>query len=126
MDFKNKNVIITGASSGLGEEIAYQFSKKGANLILLARRIDELNRVKNKCLQYTNSVEIYSVDVSKIEEIDQFIKKVDEIGEIDVLINNAVIAEMKYADEFTKDEIESMFKVNTLNQIYLTTEIVKK
>ena len=126
MDLKNKNVIITGASSGLGEEIAYQFSKKGANLILLARRIEELNRVKNKCLQYTNSVEVCSIDLSKIEEIEKFIQKVDEIGEIDILINNAGLSEMKYADEFTKDEIEYMFKVNTLNQIFLTTEIVKK
>ena len=65
MNLKNKNVIITGASSGLGEEVAYQLSKQGANLILLARRMNELERVREKCLKNTENVKIFSVDVSE-------------------------------------------------------------
>lgn len=126
MNLKNKNVIITGASSGLGEEVAYQLSKQGANLILLARRMNELERVREKCLKNTENVKIFSVDVSEKEQIRKFLDELEEINNIDVFVSNAGFAQMKYADEFEMDEIEYMFKVNTVGSIMLSTEIAKR
>lgn len=126
MNLKNKNVIITGASSGLGEEVAYQLSKQGANLILLARRMNELERVREKCLKNTENVKIFSVDVSEKEQIRKFLDELEKINNIDVFVSNAGFAQMKYADEFEMDEIEYMFKVNTVGSIMLSTEIAKR
>jgi NADP-dependent 3-hydroxy acid dehydrogenase YdfG len=52
MDFKDKIVWITGASSGIGEALAYAFARQGAKLVLSARRESELNRVADACRSY--------------------------------------------------------------------------
>ena len=53
MNFKNKVVVITGASSGIGEATAEQFAKKGANIVLVARRKDKLDEVEKKLSKYS-------------------------------------------------------------------------
>src|ERR1700712_1042371 len=63
MDFKHKTVWITGASSGIGEALAYALSFRGANLILSGRRTDELERVQMSC-KYPDQVKILPLDLS--------------------------------------------------------------
>ena len=55
MNFKNKVIVITGASSGIGEAAAEQFAKKGANIVLVARRKDKLEEVEKKLSKYFSS-----------------------------------------------------------------------
>src|SRR5688572_20909141 len=88
--FENKVVWITGASSGIGEALAYTFAKKGAKLILSARREDELKRVAANCQLPTTNCLILPFDVSKYEEAEANTKQVlAHFGQVDILVNNA-------------------------------------
>ena len=60
---KNKTVIITGASSGIGEATAYAFAKQGANVVLAARNLDKLQAVKQRCEQFGVQVLVVKCDV---------------------------------------------------------------
>ena len=90
MNFKNKVVVITGASSGIGEAAALKFSKKGAKIVLVARRKDKLLEVENKIKEFSQSTLVCQCDVSNKEEVDLMSKIVlDKFGRIDILVNNA-------------------------------------
>jgi len=65
VDFKNKVILITGASSGIGKETAIQFAKLGANIVLVARRKDKLEQVANELKDFHTSVLVCQCDVSK-------------------------------------------------------------
>ena len=90
MNFKNKVVIITGASSGIGEATAIKFSKKGANVVLVARRKEKLLEVQKKLSNFSGLSLVCQCDVSDKEQVNQMSKKVvNEFGRVDVLVNNA-------------------------------------
>ncbi len=85
-----KTVIITGASSGIGEAGAKKLAEAGAHICLVARRQDELERVKKEIEAAGGKAWIYPADLSKETEIDAVIKQIlAEHPRIDVLINNA-------------------------------------
>lgn len=66
----NKVVWVTGASSGIGEALAYELSKKGSRLILSARRKDELERVKNNCTGPKENIKVLAFDVIRSTSSD--------------------------------------------------------
>lgn len=92
--FKRKVVWITGASSGLGEALAYQFARSGARLILSSRRRDELERVKSRCVSLmqngsASDVMILPLDLSKSDAFEQAVNAAQQaFGQIDVMIHN--------------------------------------
>lgn len=89
---KNSIVWLTGASSGIGEHLAYQLAEKGAKLILSARRKEELERVKANCKSET--VEILTLDLEDSFSLKQRAKESGTIfGEVDILINNGGISQ---------------------------------
>ena len=86
MDFKNKVILITGASSGIGKETAIQFAKLGANIILVARRKDKLEQVENELKKFHISTLVCQCDVSKKDQVEQMSKIVlEKFGSIDIL-----------------------------------------
>ncbi|KAK9073592.1 hypothetical protein SSX86_007916 [Deinandra increscens subsp. villosa] len=89
-----KVVLITGASSGIGEHLAYEYAKLGARLALVARREERLNVVAGKAeAMGSPKVIVIKADVSKIEDCKRFVDQtVDHFGRLDCLINNAGIA----------------------------------
>ena len=124
-DLINKTVLITGASSGIGQETAYKLATRGANLILTARRVDRLEAVKNQCKKIgTGQVVIFPMDIGQAEHIDrllQFIKKKEII--VDVLINNAGFG---YAGSFVEmdfQKVHALFQVNVFGLMYLTQRV---
>lgn len=107
LNFKNKWVLITGASSGLGYEIARQLAKKEkANLIVTARRTDRLKQLKKEIQSFGETrVEMMTVDLSQTEEVEKLIKDSVEIADIYAVINNAGVTyygktEIKHMDTF--------------------------
>ena len=93
MDFKNKVVLITGASSGIGKQTAIEFAKLGSIIILVARRKDKLEQVENELKQFNVTTLVCSCDVSKKDQVEIMSKNVlEEFNSVDILINNAGFA----------------------------------
>ena len=89
--FNNKTIWITGASSGIGRSLTIQLAKLGAKLVITARRKEELEKVKLEC--GNAEVHIHPFDLSDLDNLDEFSNSVQkEIGDIDILINNAGIS----------------------------------
>ena len=110
--------LVTGASSGIGRDIARELSKKGYDLVLVARDLDKLNEVK---AELKTNVEVVCMDISKVENCKQIHEKYKDI---DILVNNAGFGDCGY---FTKTKLEkeiSMIETNivayhTLTKLYL-------
>ncbi|TDZ83449.1 Fatty acyl-CoA reductase [Mycobacteroides salmoniphilum] len=87
---KDKRVLITGASSGIGEEAAYQFGKLGAKVIVVARREDLLNEVAARITAAGGTADAIACDLSDLDAIDKLVEIVNERhGGLDILVNNA-------------------------------------
>lgn len=125
MDLPKKVVWITGASSGIGEALAYEFNKKGAKVILSARREEELQRVKENCANSDESVRIIPLDLS---DKDSLPGKADEalkqFGTIDILINNGGISQRAYAIDTTIETIRKVMEVNFFGSVGLTKALL--
>jgi short-subunit dehydrogenase len=93
MTFEGKAIWITGASSGIGEALAYEWSKLGARLILSARRESELERVKAACA-HSECCTVVPLDLSRQEEIETTADRLlQQFGAIDILVNNGGISQ---------------------------------
>lgn len=116
------NIFITGASSGIGEYVAYEYAKDGVHLALCARRKEKLDHTANKCREMGAKVTTYSVDVtdqhSTKESIDDFLSK---INRIDLVIANAGLGEL---DALHKGNPTMMNKVINVNVIGVQNTIV--
>ena len=89
-DLKGRVAVISGASSGLGKQMAEGFAKQGANLVLLARRIERLEESKKQLEQYGVKVVPIKCDVTLTEDIENAGKEtVKQFGKVDILINCA-------------------------------------
>jgi len=88
---KGKVVWITGASSGIGEALAYAFARSGAKLVLSARRASELIRVKENCKMNVDDVLVLPLDIEHTETFAPALQTVlNRFGTIDVLVNGAM------------------------------------
>ena len=121
MNFKNKVVVITGASSGIGEAAAQQFAKKGANIVLVARRRDKLEEVEKKLSKYSIKILVQVCDVSDKEQVKQMSETViDTFSKIDILVNNAGFVIYGKVEELSIEDIESQMQTNYFGMINCT------
>ncbi len=120
--FQDQVVIITGASAGIGKELALQLAEKGAWLALGARNLEKLEAVADMCLQKGGRALVARLDVADKESCRVFIEKtVDEYGRIDLLVNNAGISMWAYFEEFTDlRPFEQIMQVNYFGSLYCT------
>lgn len=125
MENENKKILITGASSGLGRELAHQFAQKGnVELILVARRKEALEKVAKKCETFDNvKTRVFSADIGSQDQVEQLLST---ITDIDILINGAGYGIMKDFSEFCDADVVNMFDTNVIGTIQLTTEIAKR
>jgi dehydrogenase/reductase SDR family member 7B len=124
MNFTQKIVWITGASSGIGEALAYAFAQNGARLILSARKMPELERVKKSCIGAA-SVDIVGLDIGQFETVFETARQViDRYGHIDILVNNAGISQRSLAKDTHFEVDKKMVEVNLLGTIALTKAVL--
>ena len=121
MNYKNKVVVITGASSGIGEASAIKFARKNAKVVLVARRKEKLLQVQKEISQYTDSTLVCQCDVSNKSQVKEMTDTVlDTFGRIDILVNNAGFVIYGKVSELTIEEIESQMETNYFGMIYCT------
>jgi dehydrogenase/reductase SDR family member 7B len=124
-DMKGKTVWITGASSGIGEALAYEMARSGARLILSARRSSELERVRAACMSAKNHI-IVPLDLEKYLGLENQITPVlKEHGPIDILINNAGISQRYLVAESSIDLDKKIMDINFLGTVAITRLILK-
>lgn len=115
---KNKVVVITGASSGIGKALATTYAKSGAKLVLGARRLDRLESLASELDTETICV---ATDVTKEQDCKQLIDSaVDHFGKIDVLINNAGISMRALFEDLELDVLRNVMDVNFWGTVYCT------
>lgn len=113
MNLDTKVILITGASSGIGEATAKLLAKNGAKVALMARREDELKALKKEIEQAGGRALVVSGDVTKSEDFKKAVKKtVDEYGKLTGLINNAGLMPLSFVKKLKTDEWNQMVDVN--------------
>ena len=119
---KNKVVLITGASSGIGEATAYAFARAGCKLSLAARNTEKLQAVKHTCEKMgASGVLIVRVDVGVEADCREWIQQsVAQFGTIHILINNAGITMRALFNELNLDVMRSVMDINFWGTVYCT------
>ncbi|ORX45750.1 NAD(P)-binding protein [Piromyces finnis] len=130
----DEKVLILGASSGIGKQIALQYASRNANIILAARRTELLEQVKKECLalEKTKVVEVIKCDITNEDDLIAVVEKVKKVfGKLNtVIVNAGVINVLSFEDLLNNDKgiqgkdsdsskaIDKIFKINTYGPIY--------
>lgn len=123
---KDKVVLLTGASSGIGEALAYELANHGAKLILSARRREELERVKSAC-KNPESIHILPLDLGDAFAVSQKAKEAESFhGHVDILINCGGISQRDKVINTAMDVDRKLMEVNYFGAIALTKALLPK
>ncbi|QHS23412.1 SDR family oxidoreductase [Virgibacillus sp. MSP4-1] len=116
-------VVITGAGSGLGASLARRYAEMGSHVCLLGRTKEKLEQAANTLTG--NDYSVYPIDVSsKIEVTETFHKIKQDVGAVDVLINNAGLGAFDLAENITEESVHSMIDINLKGTIFCTQEVL--
>ena len=122
-DFKNKKILVTGATGGIGNELVNKFSILGGNVVATGTNTEKLDKIKKK---YPN-VKILKFDISDHLRIEEFIDNVVlELGSLDVLVNNAGINMDNLSLRMKNDEWQKVINVNLTSCFLLCKYGIKK
>ena len=125
MKFKNKVVWITGASSGIGEALAYAFTREGAKTILSSNEPEELERVKQECAGMGGESAVIDFDLLDTDGIVQSAKKaIGQFGGIDILINNGGISHRSLTHETDVDFDRKILEIDFFSYLIITKEVL--
>jgi len=122
--FEGKVIWITGASSGIGEALAYEWSKLGARLILSARRESELERVKVACAR-SDRCTVAPIDLSRQEDIEAMADRIlQQFGTVDILVNNGGISQRSLVIETDVSVDRRIMEVDYFSGVILTKKLL--
>ena len=123
-ELKNKNIIVTGASGGIGNSIIKKLSESGANILASGTKIEKLEKLKS---QFAN-IKILKFDISQTDNIEDFIEKssLELGGNLSCLINNAGITQDNLAIRMSLDEWKKVIDVNLTSTFLLSKFAIKK
>ena len=123
-DLTNKNIIITGASGGIGNAIVKKLNESNANILATGTKIEKLNELKTKF----DKIKILKFDISQNEKIDEFIENATkEIGgNLDCIVNNAGITQDNLAIRMNLDEWKKVIDINLTSSFLLSKFAIKK
>jgi dehydrogenase/reductase SDR family member 7B len=122
--FNNKVIWITGASSGIGEALAYAFSYRGAKLILSSRRLEELERVKQTC-KYPDNVQVLPLDLSDIPSLDvKTTEAIASFGHIDIMMHNGGISQRSLIIETNMDVHRRVMELDYFSYVAITKALL--
>lgn len=127
MRLKDKVVIITGASSGIGESMADLFAREGATVIAVARRAEKLQEIAKKSETYAGKIFPESGDMSQKEDIERVVAAViEKYGRIDVLVNNAGKSDdFSGAAEMSDEMWKDVLNLNLDGPFYMTRAVLQ-
>ena len=123
--FKDKVVLITGGSRGIGRAAAIKFAKENAKVIIVFKgNKNAANEVVNECSKFGAQIKLIQADISKEYDLDKIAKEaLSFYGRIDVLVNNAGIVYDREFEEITYEESLNIVKTNMLAPLFLSQKI---
>lgn len=125
MNCQGKVILITGAGSGIGQQLAIKLAAKGANLILLGRTKAKLEETATKCEKFGVSVRVLEGDLAQLESISEIVRNaLLFFGHIDVLMNNAGVLSYKHFENENLNELKHLFQTNVLAPMVLIKELI--
>ncbi|MBL8101598.1 MAG: SDR family oxidoreductase [Anaerolineales bacterium] len=128
MDIKGKVVIVTGASSGIGEATAREFGREGAKVILAARRVDRLQALALEIDSMNTGAEtlVIQADLSKLEDIQMLVSQtLERFKRIDILVNNAGFGRLDWLEKLDPvNDIQAQIDVNVMGVIQTTRQVL--
>ncbi|GEN54939.1 SDR family NAD(P)-dependent oxidoreductase [Halobacillus faecis] len=122
-DIKGKHVIVTGGSKGIGRDVAIEFAKLGASVVITGRDENALLETKNELMKFSSP---HYYIVADMREVTEVIQMVDEaaglMGGIDILVNNAGVNLPKSAFEVTEEDWDSMMDTNLKGSFFCSQQ----
>lgn len=124
IDFRGKNILVTGASSGIGAAIACEFASRGARLVLTARNTERLEEVRRKCAALGAEAYVFSMDMASEESIDSFAAQLELTGmKLDVMVLNAGISQRAMTFGTAIEVDRKVMETNFFGPVYLTKKL---
>jgi 3-oxoacyl-[acyl-carrier protein] reductase len=122
-DLENKNIIVTGASGGIGNSIVEKLNECGANVLASGTRSEKLEELKSKF----NKIKILKFDISQSDKIEEFIDNAaNELGGLDCIVNNAGITQDNLAIRMSIDEWKKVIDINLTSTFLMSKFAIKK
>jgi len=126
MEVKGKVVIVTGASSGIGEATAREFGREGAKVVLAARRVDKLQALAEEINKMGTEAFVVQADLSKLEDIQKLVSEtLNKFNRIDILVNNAGFGRLDWLENLDPvKDIQAQIDVNVMGVIQTTRQVL--
>jgi len=123
-DLNNKNIIVTGASGGIGNSIIKRLNEEGANILASGTRIEKLEELKKNFA----SIKILKFDISQSDKIEEFIENATKElgGNLDCIVNNAGITQDNLAIRMSLDEWQKVIDINLTSTFLMSKFAIKK
>jgi NAD(P)-dependent dehydrogenase (short-subunit alcohol dehydrogenase family) len=127
MQIEGSKILLTGASSGIGEALAPMLAEKGACVGIAARRRDRLEATLARCQQHSPDSRMWVVDLSNVEAAVQLVEDAwAAFDGLDCLINNAAIGKRKYVVDHTADDLDTVTRTNFISPMRMNLALLPK
>jgi NAD(P)-dependent dehydrogenase (short-subunit alcohol dehydrogenase family) len=124
-DVAGRKVLVTGGSSGIGAALAEGFAERGAVVGICGRRTDRLDEVLGRLRDHSPDSRSWTVDLADLDGVASFAARADEeLGGIDVLVNNAGIPKRRWAWDLTPEIIDEVMAINYVSPVRLTLALL--
>ena len=123
-DLKGKNIIVTGASGGIGNSIIKKLNQAGANILASGTRIEKLNDLKEEF----ENIKILKFDISQSNKIEEFVENATQElgGNLDCIVNNAGVTQDNLAIRMSLEEWQKVININLTSTFLISKSAIKK
>lgn len=122
IELRDANVLLTGASAGIGAALAPLLSERGARLGIVGRRLGRLEEVADRC---PGEVDVWALDLGDVEAAERLaVEAWDRFGHLDAMINNAAMPKRRRVQDLTVDELQTTMRVNFESPVRMTMAVL--
>ena len=127
IDLAGRVALVTGASSGLGEQFARTLAKAGAGVVLAARRVDRLKTLRAEIEAEGGDAHVVTLDVTHHDSIQAAVARAEtEMGAIDILVNNSGVGSSQKLTEVSPDDFDHLVGTNTRGAFFVAQAVAKR